>query len=232
MGSEHAREAVMHLVPNTPSNPLQPTISANYIGEFGPSEVVQANFKIFADNSAEVDANYPFNVYCEYVDFEGRTTRSDPVTIGVPVGGKIQFIIASPPPVIRPGEKKVIEITYQNTGPEPIHDAEGQIIVTSPFTGTDDMAYLGALSSGDIGTARFELTLDSSATIKNYSMDSRIRYLDALDNSHVSDTIKVPITVTAAPGFFESYVIWVVVVIGIVIVAGAAYVLRTRRSRS
>ncbi len=231
-GSEHAREAVIHLVPNTPSNPLQPTISAIYIGEFGPSDVVQANFKIFADNSAEVDATYPFNVYCEYLDFEGKTARSDPVTIGVPVGGKIQFIIASQPPVIRPGEKKVIEIAYQNTGPESVHDAEVQIIMTSPFTGTDDTAFLGTLSHGDAGRVQFEVTLDSSATIKNYSMDSRIRYLDPLDNSHVSDTIKVPITVVASPGFFESYAIWVVVIIGIVIVAGAAYFLRTRRSRS
>ncbi|MDD1677766.1 MAG: S-layer protein [Methanomicrobiales archaeon] len=228
-GSEHAREAVIHIVPNAVTNPLQPTDSAAYIGQFDPGAVVQANFKISADSSAEAYKTYPFNIYCEYVDFEGKTTQSDQVTFGVPVSGKIQFSIVSSPPVIHPGEQKVIEIAYQNTGSESVHDAQVQLSTVSPFTGTDDTAYLGALPQGANGTVKFKVTLDSSATAKTYGIDSEIRYLDALDNPHVSDTIKVPIIVLASPGILESYTLLILIVIIIGIVIGGAYFLRRRR---
>jgi hypothetical protein len=229
VGSEHAREAVIHLAPNTPTNPLQPTDSAAYVGQFDPEAVVQTSFKIFADSSAEAHKTYPFNVYCEYVDFEGNTALSNQITLGVPVGGKVQFAVVSPPPEIHPGEQKVIEITYKNLGPEPVHDAEVQLSVVSPFTGTDDTAYLGTLLPGASGIVRFEVTVDSSATVKTYGLDSEIRYLDALDNSYLSDALKVPIQVIASPGIFESYSTLILIALGIGVFVGIVYFWRVRR---
>jgi hypothetical protein len=232
VGSERAREAVIHLAPNTPTNPLQPTDSSAYVGQFNPEEVVQTSFKISADSSAEAHKTYPFNVYCEYVDFEGKMAESDQITFGVPVGGKIQFSVISLPPVIHPGEKKVIEIVYQNTGSESVRDAQVQLSTIAPFTGTDDTAYLGALPPGATALAQFEVTLDSAATVKTYGLDSEIRYQDALDNTHISDTIKVPINVVSSPNIFESYGTLMVIVILIGIVVGFVYFWRVRRKRS
>jgi hypothetical protein len=230
IGSEHAREAVIHLAPNSPSNPLQLTDSAAYVGQFDPGTTVRTSFKISAADSAEAQKVYPFSVYCEYVDFEGKTATSDEVTLGVPVGGKIQFAVVSPPPEIHPGDKKVIEITYQNTGSEPVHDAEVQLSTIAPFTGTDDTAYLGTLPQGATGLVRFEVTLDSSATVKTYGLDSVIRYRDALDNTQISDTIKVPVTVIASPGLLGSYGALILIIVVIVVIIGAGYYLRRRRT--
>jgi hypothetical protein len=43
--------------------------------------------------------------------------------------------------------------------------------------------------------ATFEIAVDKSATIKEYALDSEIRYRDALDNSLISDPMKVRIVV-------------------------------------
>ena len=41
----------------------------------------------------------------------------------------------------------------------------------------------------------------SDATIKEYGLDSEIRYLDALDYTYISDPMKVPIDVKNLTGF-------------------------------
>jgi len=41
----------------------------------------------------------------------------------------------------------------------------------------------------------------SDATIKEYGLDSEIRYLDALDDTYISDPMKVPIDVKNLTGF-------------------------------
>ena len=69
----------------------------------------------------------------------------------------------------------------------------------SPFTSSDDTAYLGDLKAGEMATASYQLSVDSAATAGNYSLDTQIRYRDALDNSQVSDTFKLPLTVTPRP---------------------------------
>jgi hypothetical protein len=231
-GSDYAREAVIHLDPTISITPLQPTDSSAYIGQFPPGAVVQTSFKISAAASSETHKSYPFNVFCEYVDFEGKTAQSDQVTFGVPVGGKIQFAVISPLPVIYPGEQKVIEITYKNIGSESVRDAQVRLSTIAPFTGTDDTAYLGTLVQGGTGVARFEVTLDSGATVKDYGLDSEIRYRDALDNTQISDTIKVQVIVQSSPGLFGSYTITIVIVAIIIVAIIIAVFFRRNRKIS
>ena len=44
------------------------------------------------------------------------------------------------------------------------------------------------------------MSVDRSATIKEYGLDSEIRYRDALDNTYISDTMKVKINVKSPAG--------------------------------
>jgi hypothetical protein len=164
------------------------------------------------------------------VDFEGKTAQSDQITFGIPVGGKVQFAVISPPPEIYPGEEKVIEITYQNTGSESVRDAEVRLSTIAPFTGTDDTAYLGSIPQGATVIARFDVTLDSGATIKNYGLDSEIRYHDALDKTQISDTIKVQVNVLPSSGLFGSNIPSIIIVaIVILAIIGVVYFWRSRR---
>jgi hypothetical protein len=62
-----------------------------------------------------------------------------------------------------------------------------------PFTSNDDTAFLGTIEPGETREASFEISVDKSATIKEYALDSEVRYRDSLDNSLISDPMKVRI---------------------------------------
>jgi hypothetical protein len=229
-GSERARNAVAKLERDGLS-PLIPTDASVYLGDFGPGDTREIRYR--ASVSADAGAqDYPVNVHVEYTSSEGDSARSDTVTVGVPVGRKIDFSVVSPPPQVNPGQSVTLEVTYENTGSAPVHSAEARISAVDPFTSKDDTAYLGDLAPGEERTALYDMTVASGATPKSYGLDSEIRYRDALDNSQISDTIKVRVDVVQPAGILGILSNPVVLVIILAVVAGAiAYALRERRKK-
>ncbi|MEN6340954.1 MAG: S-layer protein, partial [Methanospirillum sp.] len=67
-----------------------------------------------------------------------------------------------------------------------------------------------------------------AATAKQYGLDSEVRYRDALDNSQISDTMKVPVTVTASSGGLLGSPI-VLAGIAIIVIGGGYFVYRRRK---
>jgi len=151
---------------------------------------------------------------------------SDTVTVGVPVSGKISFAVVSPPSEAVAGGKNVIEVVYENTGSATARNAQARISAVDPFSSNDDSAYLGDLAPGERAVARYELKVDSEALLKEYGLDSEIRYRDALDNSVISDTMKVRVEVVS-PGISPIAIAGIVALV--VIVVGAAYYIRKNR---
>ena len=82
--------------------------------------------------------------------------------------------------------------------PYTVHRQES--VPLDPFTSSDDVAFLGDLKPGDHATAQFQLSVDKAATKKEYGLDSEIRYRDALDATHISDTMKVKINIVNRAG--------------------------------
>ena len=99
-----------------------------------------------------------------------------------------------------PGSKKVISVEYKNTGETTIYSAQGRISAVDPFTSNDDIAYLGDLRHNESVVASYVVSVDRSATIKEYGLDSEIRYRDALGNTYISDTMKVNVDVKPLTG--------------------------------
>ncbi|MEN6519422.1 MAG: S-layer protein, partial [Methanospirillum sp.] len=65
---------------------------------------------------------------------------------------------------------------------------------------------------------------------KQYGLDSEVRYRDALDNSQISDTMKVPISVTASGGMGALLTSPIVLaVIAIIVIGGGYFVYRRRK---
>jgi hypothetical protein len=99
-----------------------------------------------------------------------------------------------------------------------------------PFTSNDDTAYLGDLEPGQSATARFDVTVDAGATEKEYGLDSEIRYRDALDNSQISDTMKVTIGVVPQAGLAGVLGNPVAIAVILAVIVGVGYyVMRLRR---
>ncbi len=225
-GHEDGTDAVLMLTP-APNSPVQPSVGSVYIGDFPRDAVVTIPFKVAASANGEAQ-NYPMNLTVLYKDENGNFVSSAPVVIGIPVFAKISFEVVSSPPEVTPGGQHRLTIEYKNTGSAPVYAAQARIYAVDPFTTSDDTSYLGTMAPDETSTAVFEVTVDSSATVKTYSLDSEIRYRDALDNDQVSDRITVPVSVVAPTGInalLANPGIIAVIVIGVI---ALVFFVRTR----
>jgi hypothetical protein len=197
-GSEDGSKAIVKITQNG-NSPVIPTDSSVYIGDFPSGSVVDCRYKVAVAKTAERQT-YPVDVTVVYQNSEGDFVTSRADTIGVPVGGKVDFAIVSPAPDMNPGNKKVMTVVYKNTGETTVYSAQARISAVDPFTSNDDIAYLGDLQPGQSATASFVVSVDKAATLKEYGLDSEIRYRDALDNTYISDTLKVKVNVVSPAG--------------------------------
>jgi len=193
LGHEDAKKAIIVIARNDGS-PVVPTQGNAYIGDFPSGGIATAIFKATVADSAEAQT-YPLDVYVKYENREGDTVSSDIETIGVPVGGKIEFTIVSNPETLTPGQKKVITVRYKNTGGAIAHQAQARVSMVDPFTSNDDTAYLVDVAPGETKEASFLITVAGTATLKQYGIDSEIRYRDAFYNQITSDPIKLGLNV-------------------------------------
>jgi hypothetical protein len=193
IGHENGKNAIIKIIRNDMS-PVLPTSGSMYIGDFSVDQIVSSRFKVSITTDAE-EQTYPLDVLVNYENSEGDQVASDVETIGLPVGKKIDFSIISSADSVLPGQKKVISVQYTNTGGAPAYNVQARISAVDPFTSNDDTAFLGTLAPGETREAAFEISVDKAATLKEYALDSEVRYRDALDNSLISDPMKVRIVV-------------------------------------
>ena len=220
-GSDTGTKSIIKIIRNG-NSPIIPTDSSVYIGDFKPGSVVDCRYKVSVSGDAQKQT-YPIDVVVVYQNNEGDfvTSRSD--TVGISVGGKADFAVSSPPSEMNPGNKKVITVEYKNTGDTTVKSAQARISAVDPFTSNDDIAYIGDLKPGESRTVSYVMSVDRSATIKEYGLDSEIRYRDELDNTYISDTMKVKVNVTTPAGMTAilSNPIYLSIIVAIII--GAVY---------
>jgi hypothetical protein len=227
-GNEDGRNAVVKLV-RSGTSPVTPVSGSVYIGEFPHQSVKQLRYEVAVDRDA-VAGTYPVDIVVDYTNSEGNAVSTDILTIGVPVGGKITFEVVSSPNPVNPGSKDTLEVDYRNTGPSAIFGAQARIYTVDPFTSGDDLSYLGDMAPGETKIARFEVTVDRAAVVKEYGFDTEIRYRDTLGNDQVSDRIKIPVDVVY-PSSVRAILgnPFVLVLIVIVVIAGVYLVVTRRR---
>ena len=229
IGHEDAKKAIITIARNDGS-PVIPTESSAYIGDFPKDGTATAVFKASASGSAEAQT-YPLDVYVNYENREGDTIKSDIETIGVPVGKKTEFAIVSNPEPVIPGEKKVIKIAYKNNGDAVAHQAQARISMVDPFSSNDDTAYLGDIAPGETKEASYLISIDKTATVKEYGIDSEVRYRDTFDNQIISDPIKMSLTVTEDSGFIARASKNPLLLAGIaIIILGIGYIIYRKRA--
>jgi hypothetical protein len=228
VGHENGQKAVIRLARNGQS-PVIPTESSAYIGDFPAGATADCRFKVTVSSDAEAKT-YPLDVYVDYQNSDGDFVTSDSDTIGVPVGKKVDFNITSSQSQVSPGEKKVIRVVFQNTGGATAYSVQARISAVNPFTSNDDTAFLGTLAPGESREADFVVSVDKAATVKEYGLDSEVRYRDALDNTVISDPMKVRVQVTPAKSIFEQLTNPLVLsIIAVVVIAGGYFLYRRRK---
>jgi hypothetical protein len=209
-------------------SPVLPVTGSVYIGDFPPGAIHESRFRVMVEETAD-EKSYPMVVAVEYEDPSGERMLSRNVTIGVPVTGKTEFLVSDGDFPMYRGTRRILEVTYENNGEVPVYSAQARIRADEPFTSSDDRSSLGDLLPGERAVARFEIGVDKAATIKNYSLDTEIRYRDGLNQSRISDPIPVTIEVRERPGVQRVLFNPVLVSIIIAIAIGAVYYLRVYR---
>jgi hypothetical protein len=227
VGHENGKNAIIKIVRNDMS-PVLPTSGSMYIGDFAVDQVVSSRFKVSISSDAE-EQTYPLDILVNYENSEGEQVISDVETIGLSVGKKIDYTITSTPDIISPGQKKTITVTNANTGRATAYNVQARISAVDPFTSNDDTAFLGNLAPGETGVAIFEISLDKSATIKDYALDSEVRYRDALDNSLISDPMKVQITVEKENSLLSNPLVLVVIAAAVILTGYGIYRQRAKQ---
>ncbi len=230
-GSDNGTKAVVKILRNG-NSPIVPTDSSVYIGDFPSGSTVDCRYKVSVSGDAERQT-YPVDVEVVYKNKDGDFVTTKSETIGIPVGGKADFEVVSAPAEMNPGSKKVINVEYKNTGDTTIYSAQGRISAVDPFTSNDDTAYIGDLAPGASVIASYEVSVDRSATLKEYGLDSEIRYRDALDNTYISDTMKVKVDVIPPSGIasvLSNPVYLTIIVAGIIGIAYLVWHYRKKRS--
>jgi hypothetical protein len=103
--------------------------------------------------------------------------------------------------------------------------------MVDPFSSNDDSAFLGDIAPGETKEASFLVSADGSATVKNYGIDTEIRYRDALDNSVISDPMKLSLDVVEKKSAVSSLMgnPAILAVIAIIVIAIGYLLYRSRK---
>jgi len=227
-GSNDGREASVILLRNGQS-PIIPSDSSVFIGDFGQGQTVSCLYKVSLINAEKPQQTSPVDVKVTYTNSEGKITDSTVETIGVPVGGKLGFVVTSPPATINPGGSRVLEVDYQNTGSVTARQALARITIVQPFESSDTMAYLGDVAPGQTVVGRYTISADSNAAPAVYQLDTNVRYRDTFDNSLISDTVSAPVEVVPAKPGISPLLVAVLVVLLSIGITGCWYIMKRRR---
>jgi hypothetical protein len=218
-GPEDGKKATVKILQNGASLVI-PTDSSVFVGDFPRNGTITCRYKVAVSNNAQKQT-YPVDVVVTYENNEGTVITSDPVTVGIPVGGKTVFVVVSDVPQISAGSGGVVAVQYRNTGDAPVYNAQARISAVDPFASIDNTAFLGDLKPGASATAMYDISTDRAAIPGEYALDSEVRYRDALDNSQISDTIRVPVQVGESSG--NPYALPLAILLIIIGITGAGY---------
>jgi hypothetical protein len=228
-GSENGRKATVKITRNGAS-PVIPTDSSVFVGDFPRGGTIACRYKVAVSGNAEKQT-YPVDVAVTYENEEGDIITSEPFTIGIPIGGRTAFIVASAPPALTAGSKGIISVDYRNAGTVAVYKAQARISAVDPFMSNDNTAYLGDLKPGETATARYEMGVNSEAVPGEYVLDSEVRFQDALDNSQVSDTVMVQVQVGARSGAGNPVTNPLVAFLIVAVIIGAGYYVLVMRKK-
>jgi LPXTG-motif cell wall-anchored protein len=167
----------------------------------------------------------PTFVNAQWSYFYGHTTQN--LTIPVVIKKKADFeLVGGNNSTLAAGQKKgELKATYKNIGDDPVKDAIARLSIFQPFSSTDDQAYIGTLDPQEAKTVTFRIDVDSDATPKDYGINSEIKYTDVNGDSVISESMKIPVVVTAASQSLLLPVIVILVILG----AAGWYVYKRKR---
>ena len=133
--------------------------------------------------------------------------------------------------ILKQGSTGLINVTYTNRGETSAENAQAKIVVMKPLSTSKSTVRLGTIGPGESQTASFDISAESDAVVKNYSVDSEVKYIDNDGKTKFSENMKVQMPIEKSESKFSTTMI-----IGILLVLVLIYqiikVLRNRKNYS
>jgi hypothetical protein len=140
-------------------------------------------------------------------------TKNETLRIPISVKSGPKFEVINVSGSLVQGESKLINVTYKNTREEVAEDALARIIVMSPLSTEKSIVRLGDIGPGEEKTASFEISADQEALVKNYGINSEIKYVDEDGEAAFSESMKVNIPLEATEKKFSTTGIAIILII-------------------
>ncbi len=146
-------------------------------------------------------------------------------TVNIIVKDEARFEVVEVEGDLYANQENLLYVTFKNSGEKSVKDAIVRISADTPFSTTDDQAFLGSLAPGETAKALFKIKVDDSAVPKQYAINSEIRYEDSDGHSRISDTLRIRTHTLPARSAFDglSGNTWIFAIIAIALVAVAGY---------
>ena len=125
----------------------------------------------------------------------------------------------------------MINVTYTNHGETAAEDAQAKIVVMKPLSTSKSTVRLGTIGPGESQTASFEISADSDAVVKNYGIDSEIKYIDNDGKTKFSENMKVYMPIEKSESKISTTTI-VGILLALVVIYQIIKVLRNRKKYS
>ena len=231
---------------------VEPTTTPQTVDELKTGDVKPIKFTVRIDDNTPageyelklpVTYEYQSNVRTEtskainigISDTAGFTQEYSTQNITLPLHISIKkepkFEISKISGSLKQGSTSLINVTYTNRGEIAAEDALAKIIVMKPLSISKSTVRLGTIGPGESQTASFEILAEPDAVVKNYGIDSEIRYIDNERETKFTENMKVYMPIEKSESKISTTTI-VGILLALVFIYQIIKVLRNRKKYS
>jgi hypothetical protein len=156
------------------------------------------------------------------------TTQNITLPLHISIKKEPKFEVSKISGSLKQGSTSLINVTYKNNGETAAQDAQAKIVVMKPLSTTKSSVRLGNIGPGESQTASFEISGDSGAIDKNYSIDSEVKYIDTDGKTKFSENMKVSMPLEKSESKVSTTMI-VGILLVLIIIYQIVKMLRNRR---
>lgn len=121
----------------------------------------------------------------------GYSTQNTTLPLHISIKKEPTFEVSKISGSLKQGSTSLINVTYTNRGETAAENAQAKIVVMKPLSTSKSTVRLGTIDPGESQTASFEISAESDAVVKNYGIDSEIKYIDNDGKTKFSENMKV-----------------------------------------
>jgi hypothetical protein len=159
------------------------------------------------------------------------SVRNIALPLHISIKKEPKFEVSKVSGTLKQGSTGMINVTYTNIGETSAEDSQAKIVVMKPLSTTKSAVRLGTIGPGESQTVSFNITAESDAVVKNYGVDSEVKYIDDEGKTQFSNNMKVDMPIEKSESKFSTTMI-IGILLALVFIYQIIKVLRNRKNYS